>query len=82
MYPVGTSVVLADGRSGVVVSSTEDIMRPIVQLLYDEKKQARIQPVTVDLSKGDEVISSYGDPKKFGFTSDRQLLNKFLQPRP
>ncbi|MDO8946061.1 MAG: HD-GYP domain-containing protein [Desulfocapsaceae bacterium] len=77
IYPVGTTVVLANGKSGVVVSSTEDMMRPIVQVIYDEKKKERIQPLKIDLSKTEDVIVSYGDPKKFGFTS-KQLLKKFL----
>jgi len=80
IYPVGTSVVLANGKSGVVVSSTEDMMRPIVQVFYDEKKNERIQPFKIDMSKTEDVISSYGDPKKFGFTSN-QLLKKFLHPQ-
>lgn len=77
IYPVGTTVVLANGKSGVVVSSTEDMMRPIVQVIYDEKKKERIQPLKIDLSQTEDVIVSYGDPKKFGFTSN-QLLKKFL----
>ena len=79
MYPVGTCVVLADGRSGVVVSSTADMKRPVVQLLYDGNKQERLQrPVTIDLSNNDGDIASYSDAKHFGFTHE-ELLRKFLQ---
>lgn len=78
MYPVGTCVVLADGRSGVVVASTADMKRPVVQLLYDGKKQERLQrPVTLDLSSNEGEIASYSDAKHFGFTHE-QLLRKFL----
>lgn len=77
VYPVGTSVILEDGRSGIVVGSTEDIMRPEVQILYDEKKKIRLKPYKVDLSQNDYVIATYGDPKKFGITSGL-LLRKFL----
>ena len=78
MYPVGTCVTLADGRSGVVVSSTEDMKRPIVQVLYDETKKERlIRPVTIDLTKSENSITSYSDANKFGFTH-AQLLRKFL----
>ena len=77
IYPVGTPVVLVNGRSGVVVSSTGDMMRPIVQVFYDEKKQERVKPYKIDLSKTEDVITSYGDLKKFGLSS-RQLLTEFL----
>lgn len=77
IYPVGTCVVLADDRSGVVVGSTEDTRRPIVQVFYDEKNKERIKPLKIDLSKTKDDITCYCDPKKFGFTSD-QLLKNFL----
>ena len=78
MYPVGTCVILADGRSGVVVESTEDMKRPVVQVLYDENKKERLQrPITIDLSKTNGTITSYSDANKFGFTHE-QLLRKFL----
>jgi putative nucleotidyltransferase with HDIG domain len=77
IYPVGTCVVLADDRSGVVVGSTENTRRPIVQVFYDEKKKERIKPLKIDLSKTKDDITCYCDPKKMGFTSD-QLLKFFL----
>lgn len=78
MYPVGTCVVLDDGRSGVVVESTEDMKRPVVQVLYDENKKERLQrPETIDLSQTNGTIASYSDANKFGFTHE-QLLRKFL----
>ena len=77
MYPVGTCVVLEDGRSGVVVGSTEDIMRPVVQVVYDERKQERIRPQQVDLAQIGGNIASYGDPARLGTTS-KELLEKIL----
>jgi putative nucleotidyltransferase with HDIG domain len=77
VYPVGTCVVLDDGRVGVVISSTEDIMQPVVVLLYDEKKKERLKPQNIDLSKTNNAIVSYGDPKKIGLTS-QQLLKKLV----
>lgn len=81
IYPVGTPVVLANGTSGVVVGSTDVMMRPVVQIFYDEKKQERIKAHTIDLSKTDDVIASYGEAKKFGLTSG-QLLTRFLHQQP
>ena len=79
MYPVGTCVSLDDGRSGIVVASTEDLKRPIVQVLYDENRRAPLpKPVTIDLSKTDNVIASYANAGKFGFQRERDLLNRFM----
>jgi len=77
MYPVGTSVVLATGRSGVVIGSTEDMARPIVQILYDEKKKEKVTPFAVDLSQTDDAIVNYSDARRFGLTYN-QLLKKFF----
>jgi len=79
MYPVGTCVMLADGKSGVVVGSTEDMTRPIVQILYDEKKKKQVTPFTIDLSQTDNTIASYSEARKFGLTYN-QLLKKILLP--
>jgi hypothetical protein len=65
VYPVGTCVALVDGRCGVVVGSTEDMMRPIVQVFYDERNKERIKPFKVDLTKTEDEIATYLDPKKF-----------------
>ena len=77
VYPIGTCVLLDDGRNGVVVGSTENMMRPMIQVFYDEKKKERIKSLKVDLTKTEDVIVSYVDPKKFGLTSS-QMLRKFL----
>lgn len=77
MYPVGTCVVLADGKSGVVVGSTEDMTRPVIQILYDDKKEEPVKPYTIDLSQTGENIVSYSDTRKFGLTYP-QLLRRFL----
>lgn len=79
MYPVGTCVSLDDGRSGIVVGSTEDLKRPIVQVLYDENRHAPLpKPVTIDLSKSEGMITSYANANRFGFQRERDLLNRFM----
>jgi putative nucleotidyltransferase with HDIG domain len=77
VYPIGTYVTLGDGRSGVVVSSTEDILQPVVQVFFNEKKKERLTPQKVDLSRTGGTIVSYGDPEKSGFTA-QQLLRKMV----
>ena len=78
MYPIGTCVVLDDGRSGVVVGSTDDLMRPMVQVVYDERKNERLRPQVVDLSQTRGNVATYGDPARLGATS-KKLLEKILQ---
>lgn len=77
IYPVGTYVVLSDGRAGMVVSTTDNMDEPVVHVFYDEHKEERVKPHRVDLSRSEDTITSYGDPKKFGLTS-KQLLAKIL----
>ena len=80
MYPVGTCVVLSDGRSGVVVESTEDVKRPVVKVLYDETKRERLpRPIKIDLSKTGGMIACYSNANTlFGVTHESQLLRKLL----
>jgi len=75
VYPVGTCIVLEDGRNGVVVGSTDNVMQPIVQVFYDENKKQRIKEQRIDLSRTGDTIASYSDSKKFGVTPS-QLLRK------
>jgi hypothetical protein len=77
VYPVGSCVVLDDGRSGVVTSLNENILLPVVYLLFDENKNKRLRPHKLDLSQSNNTIVSYGDPKKFGL-SPQQLLKKII----
>lgn len=77
VYPVGSYVVLGDGRSGVVTSQTEDMLLPVVNLLFDEKKNQPLLPHKIDLSKTDNTIVSYGDPKKIGLTF-QQVFKKLV----
>ncbi len=76
VYPIGTCVVLEDGKSGIVVSSTNDIMKPVVQVLYDEKKRQPVQPQLIDLSRNGGAIINYGDPEKFGMATQQQVFRK------
>lgn len=78
VYPIGTCVTLDDGRSGVVVNSNEDIMKPIVHVFYDENEKKKIEPEKVDLSQTGGNVASYADPEKFGVSS--QVLLKKMAP--
>jgi hypothetical protein len=59
-YPVGTQVVVAEGRwkgfHGVVATAPREALdRPRVRLLADDRDQ-RIDPVTLDLAREDAAI--------------------------
>ncbi|MBR8661686.1 MULTISPECIES: HD-GYP domain-containing protein [Bacillales] len=52
LYPLGLSVTLNTGESGVVVDSNKGMpSRPIVRILYDEKGEPVASPYEYDLSK-------------------------------
>lgn len=55
LYPVGSSVVLSDGTSGVVVDVNKRYpARPIVRVLFDGKGK-KCEPYEVDLMKNQEL---------------------------
>ena len=51
IYPVGTLVILQSGRLAVVIESNKnDLLRPVVVLVYDKKKHLPLPKVRLDLS--------------------------------
>ena len=75
IYPVGSVVRLESGRIGVVIENmTDDLLRPIVRVVHDDKKKLRVHPYDVNLSKQgnkgtDDKIVCHESPKKWGFDS-------------
>ena len=63
VYPAGTLVQLESGMLAVVVESTDNLLRPVVRLIYDTKHDWAIRQKDIDLSKsngkggGDRIIS-------------------------
>jgi len=63
VYPAGTLVQLESGMLGVVVESTDNLLRPVVRLIYDTRHDWAIREKDIDLSKpngkggGDRIIS-------------------------
>ena len=63
VYPAGTLVQLESGLLGVVVESTDNLLRPVVRLIYDIKHDWAVSQKDIDLSKpngkggGDRIIS-------------------------
>ncbi len=64
IYPVGTIVRLSSGKIGIVIKQNPDtLLKPVVKVIYDGKKDCFIRPRDLDLAdlpedKADEKIAS------------------------
>jgi len=71
IYPIGSLVRLESGLLAVVFDhSTEDLLRPVVRVVYDTKNQRIVMPYVIDLSKpsrkgGPDRIIGYESPEKW-----------------
>ncbi len=71
IYPVGSMVRLESGLLGIVISHNEgSLLKPVVRVIYDTKKESNIVPYDVDLSKtsgkgGADRIINYESPEKW-----------------
>lgn len=71
IYPVGSLVRLESGLLAVVFDhSTEDLLRPVVRVVYDTRNQRIVMPYVIDLSKpsrksGPDRIVGYESPEKW-----------------
>jgi len=70
IYPVGSLVRLASERIAVVIQQGESgLLYPLVRVVYDIRKRARIQPVDLDLSRdagGTDAIIGGESPDYWG----------------
>jgi len=72
IYPVGSLVRMESGLLGVVAESNPgSLMVPVVRMVYDTKKNQRLEPYYVDLSKpvghgGADAIVCHESPLKWG----------------
>jgi len=62
IYPVGSLVRLDGDRLAVVVEQGEDLLRPVVRVIYDTQRGMRLTPLDLHLSKCAQQITSYEDP--------------------
>jgi putative nucleotidyltransferase with HDIG domain len=72
IYPVGTLVMLESGLLGVVVEpGATSLLRPVVRIVYDEKRRGLVKPYDVNLScpeghpRTDSIVDSE-EPEKWG----------------
>jgi len=69
VYPPGTVVRLASGRIGVVVENTENLLKPLVRLVYDASQDWAISPKDINLARedpqtGDRIVG-YESPHRW-----------------
>ena len=62
IYPPGTVVRLASRRIGVTLENTDNLLKPIVRVVYDAGQDWAITPKDIDLSRedpetGDRIVS-------------------------
>jgi HD-GYP domain-containing protein (c-di-GMP phosphodiesterase class II) len=70
IYPVGSLVMMASGRIGVVTEQgTKSLTMPKVRVFFSTKSNLRIPPVEIDLSRPDasDRITGREDPAKWRF---------------
>lgn len=77
IYPVGTLVMLESGRLGVVLEQGEDnLLQPMVRVIYDSKRQQYLAPKEVNLAKpvghgGGDKIMGHETAEKWGIDLGR-----------
>jgi putative nucleotidyltransferase with HDIG domain len=63
IYPVGSLVRLSGGRLAVVTEQGENLLKPIVRVVFDTTRKVRLQPRDLDLARpGGEEIQDYEHP--------------------
>ncbi|MCL0085618.1 HD-GYP domain-containing protein [Thermodesulfovibrionales bacterium] len=79
IYPVGATVRLESGLLGVVIKpGTESLLRPIIRVVYNTKKERFTTPEDIDLSKtlgkgGGDKIVGYEQPERWNIDPYRYL---------
>jgi HD-GYP domain-containing protein (c-di-GMP phosphodiesterase class II) len=75
IYPVGSLVRLENGLLGIVIDKdNENLLQPIVRIVYDTKKARQVVPYNLDLSHRDEInVEGYELPDKWGIKPEMYL---------
>lgn len=66
IYPVGALVRLSGGRLAVVVEQGEDLLRPVVRMVYEPGRRRRLPPRDLDLARAGEQIVDFEEPDAWG----------------
>lgn len=78
IYPIGTLVRLESERLAVVVETgREQLLKPVVRLVFDINKRRRLMPQDIDLSRptayGQDRIIDAEDPADWGLRPEYEL---------
>jgi len=75
IYPVGSFVRLESGLLGVVLDHNEtSLIHPVVRVVYDMKKNKKIMPRDIDLSKnGNDRVVGYEHPDKWDIDPEKYV---------
>lgn len=65
IYPVGSLVRLSSGCLAVVVEQGEDLLRPLVRVVFDAERKLRLQPRDLHLTRSTEQIVDYEEPAEW-----------------
>lgn len=65
VYPIGACVKLESERIGVVIGSTDEVIKPVVRVFYDDRKKTPLPVYDLDLSSSDDSVQGYEDPLKW-----------------
>ena len=66
IYPVGSLVRLSDDKLAVVVEQQEDLLRPMVRVIYDAARGYGLPPKDLNLLGSDQHIESFEEPAEWG----------------
>ena len=75
IYPVGTVVRLDNGLLGVVLDhGKENLLQPLVRIVYDSQKSRQVMPYDLDLEERRENrVEGYEVPEKWGIRPEVYL---------
>jgi hypothetical protein len=66
IYPVGSLVRLSGGRLAIVAEQSEDLLRPMVRVVFDTTLKLPLQPKDLHLLHAPEEIVDYEEPAEWG----------------
>jgi len=67
IYPVGSVVALASGRVGIVLEQGENLMQPMIRVVYNRKYRRFERPVDIDLARvGEDRLVEAVSPLRYG----------------
>lgn len=73
IYPVGSLIRLSSDRLAVVVEQGEDLLRPVVRVVFDASRRLHLQPRDLNLAHASEEIVDFVEPAEWGLDPAKYL---------